>query len=197
MALPLFPLTPMPAGLNRTVNWGESTTTYDSGEFQGSTAFVRPLLTWTIPVSLMTEIKQSSLWAFQKTTKGMIGPFLLKDPYEFRINSMLGAGSGFVVVSGTAASTLYFRDTNSYMVRPDTTTIGSMFSILSGYVTLGVEYSVEQDTGIVTIYTKASTDIWSVRSLEYFRKAHFTKQYGEGAILWNLFSTTLTVAELP
>lgn len=192
MTLPIMPYSPLPANIQRTWNWGENVVTYDSGEQQADSPFQKPLLQWQAPVKLMTEIKQSSLQAFQNATKGMTRPFLMKDPYEYAVNSVLAVRSGI-----TNAATLYFFDTNSYSIRPDTVYCGSLFSALSGYVRNGIEYSVDQDTGIVTVNTKATADVWGVRSLQYYRKCKFSSQYNETSVLWNIFSTTMQIVELP
>jgi hypothetical protein len=192
MALPIFPYLPLPATIDRTWNWGESVILYDSGEQQADTPFVKPLLRWGIPVKLMNEIRQNSLVGFVNAVKGMTRPFLLKDPYEFRVNSALAVRSGI-----TNGGSLYINDTRGYMVRPDSTTVSTLFSTLSGYVSLGAEFSLDQDTGVVTVNTKAAADVWGVRSMEYWRKVKFAAPYQENAIIWNLFSADMTVVELP
>lgn len=192
MALPIFPFSPLPANLERFKNWNENDITYDSGEHQTDTAFVKPLYTYTVPVKLMTEIKQSSVWAFWDDRKGGTRPFLMKDPYDYAVASVMTVRSGI-----TNASTLFFRDTRSFSIRPDTVTVGSMVSALSGYVTLGVEYGIEQDTGILTVNSKAVTDVWGARSLAYFKKVKWTSPYKETSQLWNIFATSWTFVELP
>lgn len=191
MSLSIFPLSPLPGGLTRTKNWNENVTTYDSGVKQGDTNWVRPLFQWTVPVSLFTEIKQSSLWSFYDVTHGMTRPFLLKDAYDYQVTSVFLCGSGFTVGS------FFTRDVNSYVVRCDTTTIGSLFSTLSGYVTLGHEFSYSQDSGVITVNTKASGDVWSVRSMEYFKKGSFSTPYAETSPMWNIFQTQFTIEEWP
>lgn len=192
MAYPIFPYSPLPANLNRTWDWGENNIRYDNGEQQSDSPFIKPLLRWTVPIPLMTEARQPAVKDFQNATKGMTRPFLMKDAYDYQVASVLGVRSGI-----TDNATLYLFDVNSYMVRPDTLTISSMFSALSGYVRMGHEYSIEQDTGIVLITTKDVTDVWGVRSLEYFRKCKFDKPYSETSKLWNIFGATLEVVELP
>lgn len=191
MSMLTMPYSPLPAAITRTWNWGENSVDYDSGESQGDTPFVKPLLVYNVPIKLFTEIKQSSLEAFQNGTQGMTRPFLMKDPYEYQVGSVLA------VRSGIAAGTTFFYDTRSYMVRPDSTTVSTLFSALSGYVTNGVEYSADQDSGVLTVITKSNTDVWGVRSMEYFRKCKSTTQYSETLTLWNIFGTTLAIRELP
>ena len=192
MSLPIFPFSPLPANLSRTPDWGENVARYDSGEQQGDTPYLRPLYQWSVPIKLMTEIKQSSLWAFVNDRRGQVKPFLIKDAYDYQVNSVLGVRSGII-----SAATLFLYDTNSFFVRADTTTVGSLFSTLSGYVRNGVEYSYDQDSGLLTVNTKAATDVWGVRSMTYFRKAKFNAPYNETSQLWNIFSSTLTIVELP
>ena len=190
MALSIFPMSPLPAETTKDRDWGESTTNFDSGAFQGMTPFQKPLYAWDIPFKNINEIKQSSLAAFVDTQKGMVTPFLMKDPYDYRVNSVLG------VNSGTNTGTFYIYDTNSYFVRPDTTTIGSMFSSLSGFVLNGVNYVIDQDTGVCSIITKSNTDVWGVRSLQYFRKCVFDNRYRERSVLWNIFQISVRVKEI-
>lgn len=191
MSLPIFPVSPLPAGMTRTIDWGETDTRYDSGAHQTDTAFVRPLYQWDVDYKLFTEIKQSSLFQFQNNVKGMTLRFLMKDAYDFRVNSVMA------VRSGISTGTLFLFDTNSFFVRADTTTIGSLFSTLSGYVKLGTDYSYDQDTGLFTITGKATTDVWGVRSMQYFRKCMFASPYVETSQLWNIFAAGLKIAELP
>lgn len=192
MSLPTMPYSPLPANIERTWNWGENVVVYDNGEQQADSPFVKPLLQWSAPIKLFTEIKQSSLEAFQNATKGMTRPFLMKDPYEYAVGSVQVASAGVV-----NAATLYFRDTRSYTIRPDSTSVQTLFSSLSGYVTNGVEFSADQDTGIITVNTKDSADVWSGRSLSYYRKCKFSAPYVETSQLWNIFATTLSIVELP
>lgn len=192
MSLLIFPFSPLPADLTRTFDWAENETRYDSGEYQTDTNYVRPLIQYDVNVKLMTEVKQTALKSFVNSVKGRTQPFLMKDPYDFQINSTLAVQSG--VISG---SSLYIYDITGFMVRADTTTIGSLFSSLSGYVTLGTQFGYDQDTGILTVNTKAATDVWGVRSATYFRKAKFIASYAETSQLWNIFSTNMKITELP
>src|SRR4051812_23466691 len=117
-----FPFSPFPAGTTRMKDWNEAVQEYDSGDSQGLSPWIKPLYRYTLPLNNYTEIKQSSLWHFWDLTKGKTIPFLLRDPYDYAINSVLA------VRSGISAGSFFLYDTNSFMVRPDTTTVGSFFS---------------------------------------------------------------------
>ena len=182
MVLPIFPMSPLPADLDRWKDWASDVNKFDSGAAQGATSYVKPLYQYSFAVPAMNEIKQSSLWAFVDTVKQTTNPFLIKDPYDFRINSVLAVRSGL-----TNGSSLFLYDTNSYMVRADTVTIGSLFSALSGYVLLGTNFTYDQDTGIITLTTKSNTDVWGVRSTQYWKKVRFGSPWKEKAIIWNIF----------
>lgn len=186
----VFPVT-LYGGLTRVKSWGANIVRYDSGMRQSDTAFLKPLYNWSFSIPYMNEFRQSSLWHFIDQQRGEVDPFLMKDSYDYQINSVLA------VRSGLSTGTLYLYDTNSYMVRADTTTIGSLFSSLSGYVTLGTNYSYEQDTGILTLTTKASTDVWGVRSAQYFKKCAFAQPYQEQSPSWNIFGASIVIEELP
>lgn len=191
MAYPIFPVSPLPAGLERTKSWGENDSVFDSGASITMTAFQKPLYRYSIPWSNITEVKQQVIFDFFDTVRGRTMPFLLKDPYEYRVNSVLAVQSGFASGSGT----VQLFDTKSFMVRADTTTIGSLFSSLSGFVTLGSEFSYEQDTGVLTVNTKAVNDVWGVRSMEYWRKVKFDGDYQENATLWKIWNVSLKFRE--
>lgn len=192
MALMTFPFSPLPAGTDRFKNWNVQVQDYDSGESQGLSPWIKPLYEYSFPIGKTTEIKQSSLWAFWDKVKANAIPFLLRDPYDFAVNSVMGVRSGII-----SAATLFLYDTNSYMVRADTTTVGSLFSSLSGYVRNGVEYSYAQDTGVMLVNTKAITDVWGVRSMFYLKKVRFVGDYHETSPMWNVFDATLQAKEMP
>lgn len=191
-SLPTWPASPLPAGLSRVMGWGANVVQYDSGAYQGVTPYQKPLYQYAIPYQNFTEVKQQLIKDFYNGTLRGIAPFLMKDPYDFKVASVLGVRSGFATGSGA----LFLYDTNSFMVRADLTTIGSMFSTLSGFVNQGTNYTYDQDTGLLTIVLKAVTDVWGVRSMEYFRKMVFSGYYAEQATIWNIFNTTITLNEV-
>jgi len=192
MVMPTFVFSPLYASMTRTKFWNEISNTYDSGDVQGSTGWTRPLYRYTMPVSYMNEIKQSSLWAFWDAVQGTTQPFLIKDPYDNAVNSVLAVRSGI-----TAGSTLYLFDTASRFIRADTTTVGSLFSALSGYVSAGSYYQYDRDTGLLTCTSKATADVWGARSVSYYKKVKFNSQMVETDVIWNVFATQLTFIELP
>jgi hypothetical protein len=190
MPYPIFPVSPLPANIDRNAFWKVDKVKYDSGARQAMSTFVRPLYRYRIPIPVYNEIKQSSLMYFWNQVKGETLPFFMKDPYDYWVNSAIVVRSGLI-----SAATIYMYDANSFKIYPDTTTVGSLFSSLSGYVTAGSEYNIEQDTGILRVNTKATTDVWRVTSIQYFRKCALEQTYNERAIIWNIFGTELTVEE--
>lgn len=191
MALLIFPVSPLPADLDRQPSWNTDRVRYDSGARQGFSAYTRPLYEYEITFQNMNEIKEATLMTFIHSVRGMTDTWLMKDPYDFRVNSVLAVRSGI-----TNAATLFLYDTRSYFMRADTLSIGSLFSSLSGYVRLGVQYGYDQDTGIFTVNTKAATDIWGVRSGEFYRKCAFVSDYRETSKMWNQFGATVRVEEV-
>lgn len=187
----VWPASPLPAGLQRIPYWQSDDITFDSGAYQGRTTFVRPLYRYTIPFQNFNETKQGLIINFWNARKGKVQPFLMKDPYDYRVDSVLAVNSGITT------SSFRLFDTNSFFVRADTTTIGSLFSSVSGYVTLGSEFTYDQDTGVLNVLSKDTTDIWGVRSMEYFRKVHFKNDYQEQAVIWNVFNAQLNFWEVP
>jgi len=191
MALNIFPSSPLPAGLQREFDWRENITKYDSGARQAMTPLIQPLHNWSVPWNNINEIKQSALSSFFNLQKGQVTPFLMKDPIDFRTNSVLAVNTD----QTNPVSTGLF-DLRSYFIRADTTTIGSLTSSISGFVTLGQEYDYDQDTGLLTVNSINSGDFWTVQSMTFFHKCAFASSYRETGIMWNQFSLRLEIEEI-
>ena len=191
MALNIFPTSPLPAGLTRAPFWNESVAKYDSGARQATTPYVRPLMKYQIPFRNINEIKQSGLFSFYNLSRGMTDTFLMKDPIDFEVNSVL-----VVTTNQTDPVSTNIYDLSSYFIRVDTTTLGSLTSNKSGFVTLGSEFDYDQDIGLLTINSIDIDDFWTAQSLQYFRKCAFEQQYRETGIIHNQFSVNLTIEEV-
>jgi hypothetical protein len=193
MPFPVFPYSPLPAGIEREVFWKTDVVRYDSGARQSMTSFVKPLYKYRIPIPIYNEFRREDLNSFWNQTKGMTFPFLMSDPYDYVVGSQQVVNSGV-----TNGATLYFRDVNSWIVRPNTTTAQTLTSALSGFVSLGQHYSIEQDTGIFRVNTKVNTDIWTTASgnWQYYKKLAFSGEFTERAVIWNIFGTTLEAEEV-
>lgn len=191
--LPTFPYSPMPGGITRTPFWNENVQTYDSGADQGFSNYVKPFYRYTIPLSLYNEIKQAVVWPFfRDQTRGMLRPFYIKDPYDSFSAPVTAVRSGL-----TNAASVPLYDVNSYSIRVDTTTIGSLASVLSGFVTLGVEYGYNVDSNVLTVNTKAAGDVWTYpHTVSYFRKVRLAAPFVETAQIWNIFGSALTLNEV-
>lgn len=192
MSLLTWPFSYLPAAITRVFDWGVSPVQYDSGARQAMTHFSRPLYKYVVPFVNFNEVKQATLATFINSLKGATTPFLMKDPYDYYVGSAMAVRSGYI--SGQTSLSLF--DTNSFFVRADTFSIGSLFSSLSGYVRLGQEYSYDQDTGMLTVNTKAVTDVWGARSMTYFRKCAFDGSYQEQSRLWNIFAADISINEI-
>lgn len=183
-----FPTSPVPADMTREALWGAAVQQYDSGVEQASTAFVKPLMKYSITLSNLPRSKQSSLHAFWNACKGQVTPFLFKDPYDFRANGTI------CVRTGTAARSFFIRTAEGYPVIAASGTI-RITSTLSGTLTQGTHYSFDQDTGVFSTHiTPSSSDFW-VASCEYFRKCKFDS-YQENSKLWNSFGGSISFHEI-
>lgn len=188
----IFPTSPLPAGLTREFDWNENDVKYDSGARQGLTPWLRPLIKYNIPYKNVNEFKQSAVQSFVNLQRTSVFPFLIKDPIDFRVNSVF-------VVSGDAVSepaSISVFDLSSFFIRVDTVTIGSMTSNKSGFVTLGSEYDYDQDTGIMTVKSIDNDDSWHAESLQYYRKAKFVRNYRETVIISGQFQFNLVIEEI-
>jgi hypothetical protein len=187
----IFPVSPLPANMTRTFKFNVSVQRFDSGARQAVTAWSKPLYEWRIPWRNMNETKQNTLASFAKDMFGPLTPFLMKDPYDYRVNSVVA-----VSTSQTQGGTLQIYDVKSFFIRVDTTTVSTMTSNLSGYVSLGTEYDYDQDTGALTVNTIAATDFWTVASAQYFRKVAFKEDYSDQSPIWNIFNSNITIEEI-
>jgi hypothetical protein len=192
VSLPIWPVSPLPAGMDRSPFWKLDENFYDSGAYQAMTTYLRPLYQYTIPFQNFTETKQATLIAFwNQQRRAGNQPFYMKDPYDYQVSSVIVANSGVL-----SAATLQIFDANSFFIRVDTATIGTFLSALSGSVTLGTQYQYNVDSGILTVTSKAINDVWTGVSMQYWRKLVFSNQYRETAVMWNLFSATVEMKEI-
>lgn len=192
MALAVWPDSPQPAGQSVEPDWGEHSVDFDSGAYHSTTTRSRPLYrNWIIPWRNIPQTKRDKILGFVNSMKAGGTPFLIKHHQDFRVNSVLAASAGYV--SGTS---FFLYDTNSFFIRADTSTIGSLFSSLSGFVTLGSEYSYDQDSGIITANTIDATDVWGVRSGQYFRKVYIKRNYRETGIIHEQYTARIEFSEV-
>lgn len=188
----IWPVNPLPAGMQRIPYWQGDDVQFDSGAFQSRTTYLRPLYRYTIPFQNFTEVKQRTIIDFWNARRGKAQPFLMKDPYDYFVSSVVAVRSGI----STNGQTLQLFDTNSFSIRADTTTINTLSSTLSGWVALGANFNYDQDTGVLTVNTKDAIDVWTAHSLEYFRKVRFMADYNETAVIWNVFNAQLSMWEV-
>jgi hypothetical protein len=187
----IFPVSPLPASMTRKLRFNAAVARYDSGARQAFSPWSKPLYEWNIPWRNMNETKQTTLQSFAQDMFGPVTPFLMKDPYDYRVNSVVA-----VSTSQTQGGTLQIYDVKSFFIRVDTTTVSTMTSNLSGYVSLGTEYDYDQDNGVLTVNTIAATDYWTAQSIQYFRKVAFKEDYSDQSPIWNIFNSNIAIEEI-
>ena len=190
MALMTFPISPLPAA-ERVFNFNENIMRYDSGARQATSAWRRPLYRWTFNFQNINEVTQGTLTTFVRSTFGRRSPFLMKDPYDY-----LGYPNIIVNTNATNATTLQVFDVNSFKMRVDTNDISTITSNLSGFVSLGSEFSYNVDDGVFTINTIDAADYWTIGTVSYWRKVAFANVYTEQSRLWNSFNTQVIMEEI-
>ena len=188
MTLNIWPLSPAPADLTREPTWNDQSYRYDSGVRQGSTPWVKPLYKYSFSLTNIPRSKQSSLNLFYSRQRGGVTPFLFQDPYDFPVNGKV------CVNTGTNPTTFYAFDESSFYVIPKSGSL-RITSNLSGALTQGSHYILNQDTGVITASMRpSSSDFWTA-SCEYYRKCFFT-QYSEASNLWDNFSGNVSFEEM-
>jgi hypothetical protein len=189
MAYPIWPTSPVPANIQREINWGDSVQRYDNGMEQGSSPYVKPLARYTIQLQNIPRAKQRILHAFYvNSCRGRTVPFLFSDPYDNRVDGAI------CVQSGSAVRSFFVRTAEGYPVIP---TSGSLriTSALSGVLTQGSHYQFDADTGVFsTSLAPAAADTWTA-SCAYFRKCKF-ETYNETSTIWDQFSGAVVFHEI-
>jgi hypothetical protein len=189
MVYPIFPVSPVPADLSRAIRWGGNHARYDSGAAQGLTPYAKPLYDYGLGFRNINETKRDQIVSLTNSVKGKTFPFWFPDPYDY-VNSNL------VVESGIAAGSVFIYDLNSFQIRPASLQVQTLSSALSGYVTNGTEFNYHMESGYITLVTKASTDVWGVRSLfTLFKKCFFKRDYSDQSQLWNIWQSGLEFSE--
>lgn len=188
MALRILITSPLPADFSRQPNWRESRTVYDTGAHQASTTYVKPLYIYNFNFTNFPRAKQSSLEAFYNLQKGGVTPFLMQDPYQFQ------TGGGLSVATGTNPSSFWAKTAEGYPVIAKSGSL-TLTSALSGTLTQGSHYILDQDTGIIVASMRpTSNDYWIATSMQFFKKVSF-KSYTETSRSWNIFGGNFVIEE--
>jgi hypothetical protein len=175
--------------LERVPQWNEAQVFYDSGVYQGQTAFLKPLYDYRMGWRNMPISKVGSLELFFNRHK-KITPFFIKDPYQNRVNSVLLINTG-----GVSTNTWYARNTESWTVFPDSAYL-TIISALSGTLVYSTHYHLDHDTGILTtVLTPTGSDYWRISSMEYFKKVVF-KEFSNVSPRWEMFDVQLSIKEI-
>lgn len=191
MTTQIFPTSPVPAGGSREPFWNSGVQAYDSGVKQGVSYWSRPLYEYKIPWKNIEATAQSSLESFYNSMKASATPFFFGDPYDHIITS------ASIVSTGTAPTSFYMYDVNSYRVYPASGNL-TITSALSGTLTEGTDFSVDHETGIIVASLQpTSSDYWYVSSAEFFKKCRFADGAQFIQPIWGQFSIGLTLREEP
>lgn len=190
-SLQIWPVSPMPL-MSRQINWGDTTAKFGTGRQQSTTTFARPLLKWNVPFTNVTCVDRRRMYDFYNdpAIRGGVGRFLMMDPDDFQISS---AGVAFT----TDVNTFYARTFQGYYTIPASGHF-NLYSVESGELVNGLDYTLDQDTGIVTyVLTPSATDSWSVQSTDFFRYCRFDGSYTDASPrVWSIFNISLTVEEV-
>lgn len=175
--------------MDRQRYWGESSVKFDSGAYQSSTPYVKPLYTFSIALANIPRSKQSSLSAFYDEMRGRVTPFLIQDPYDFN------AATGIVVTTGTAPTSFFLKTPTGFPVFAKSGSV-VITSNLSGALTQNSHWVLDGTTGIIVASMRpTSADFWTVTSGEFYKKVAFT-EYAENSPIWNIFNGSVTIQEI-
>ena len=187
--LSIIPTSPLPAAMDREPFWNNNTTRFDSGKYQASTPYRKPLYRYTFSIGNFPRSKQSSLHAFYNTLKGKMTPFLMQDPYDY------SSPGGIVVATGTAPTSFMLINSSGWSLFPKSGSV-LLTSNLSGNLTQGSHWVLDGDTGIIVASMRpTSADYWYVKSAEYYRKVVFTN-FAESSPIWGQFNGQISIEEI-
>ncbi len=186
-----WPTSPIWADLNRKPSWNENVNRYDSGLFQGSTNWVRPLHTYRVQGKNAPRETQASLYLFVNSLKGSTTPFRIKDPYDYQFNAVtqptssnMVSGDGFFVINNFGWRSL--PDENAHVFFDPASPSALVES---------THYVASYDNAFITLLVPVSS-LWTA-SMDYFRKAHIAERYEERSTLWNNFGISIIIQEIP
>lgn len=188
MALPIFPTSPVPADMDRSIMWGETGNRFDSGLHQGSSPYKKPLYGYKFGLQNIPRSKQQSLHTFVNSLKMTVSKFLFMDPYDNRIDGVV------CVRTGTAAQSFFVVNAAGWAYIPASGTL-RITSALSGILTQGTHYQFDSDTGIFSAWVAPSSADYWVASCAYFRKCQITG-YSETSKIWNQFGGSISFQEI-
>ncbi len=192
----IFPNSPLPANFERVQQWRESGTEYDSGMGQATTALTKPLYDFSFQAQNLPRSQQSSLSRFYDASQGRVVPFYIKDPYDQHDEN---DGRTIVRTDQVDPSTVFFRNVNSYHYWPDSATFsGYLESNVLGVLDFGTDYTLEQETGIITLVTQPAANDWFfvANTVSYFKKCVFTSPLRSVTPrVWEQFNLRVTMKE--
>ncbi len=186
-----WPSSPVWANLNRKPSWNENISRYDSGLFQGATNWVRPLHEYIITGKNAGREKQSSLYLFVNSLKGMATPFRIKDPYDYQFGAVVQPTSSNM----TSGDGFYVTNDFGWRSLPDESAHVFFDASSPAALVESTHYVTSYDNGFVTVLGPVSSQ-WT-SSMEYFRKAHMAQPYEERSTIWNQFTVTIIIQEIP
>lgn len=186
----IFPSSPVWADITRQPMWQEEVYRYDTGAFQGSTTWARPLYKYDINAANYEIAKQTSLEAFFNALKGKTTPFLFKDPYAYATSSAITQPATTNMANGSG---FYLVQQNSWRVIPDSAFLAISCG-RSGTLTAGSHYVASLDNGFITTKVVPSS-VWTA-SFQYFRKCVFESDFAPGSNIWNNFNVSMTIQEI-
>lgn len=197
MTFPIFPTSPLPAKFDRESDWRESSNEFDSGLGQTTTALTKPLYQFSFEHANAPRSQQQSLEQFYNfTVRGRTTPFFIKDPYD---QHDLADGRTIIATGGSQPTSIFFRNHNSYHYWPDSADFdGWLTSNNSGDLTLGTDYILDQNTGIVVFsLTATNSDFFTViKTVSYFKKVVFDSNLKSvSPNVWEQFDIRVTMKE--
>jgi hypothetical protein len=187
MVLKIFPTSPVPADMTRSRTWNANKQTFDSGAYQGSSPYSKPLYRYGFNMANMPRTKQQSLESFINDLRD-VEPFVFSDPYDNRINGVV------CVRTGTAVRSFFVTTSEGWAYIPVSGTL-LITSNLSGALTQGTHYQFNPDTGVFSTWVApSSSDFWTA-SCQYFRKC-VTDNYDLNSKIWNQFNAQISFTEI-
>ena len=186
--LPIWPVSPVPAPMAREVDWGENVNMFDSGARQAGSPYDKPFIRYSWQFANWPYSKQQLFWVHYHACRGTVSPFLFMDPYDYQTGRQVVVNTGSGVTSFMVVNSLGWR-----VIAASGALV--ITSVLSGALTSGTHFVLDQDTGIIVAsMAPAAGDYWTA-SANYFKKCAFDKAYSESSQLWQMFGGAMSFKE--
>lgn len=174
--------------------WNTELVTYDTGKEQRNQVWSRPRRHWVLPYNVMLTEYRNKLLELALRAKGMYNVFLFEDPYDYECAltecsiTAIAAQTDFQLIKSYYPNETETWNENKTRIQP-----GDIFQpvvkVDDVLKTEGVDYTLDDDTGIVTFGAAPGVDAVVTANYRFYYPVRFDRDiYEETAIINSIFN---------